>query len=202
MPPDVPPPTLDVPDGWRLVSEELTTPFDVRVVTVIANTRIYEDVGLRERLDDVTDSDATWRFVFASRLRIRPAKPPSGALSRLVTDRANSRFVDVLGERGFESIERADAHRLDLGAGQTAAGDAVSGDASEGSSRTAATRYRARVRLDDRSIPVEAYFAAWPAGDGEFLLGGGAYPLSLPESTSFDPEDAREELFSMLRSIR
>jgi len=196
---DVPPPTLDVPDGWRLVSEELTTPFDVRVVTVTANTRIYEDVALRERLADVTEAAATWRFVFASRLRIRPANPPSRALSAVVTDRANSRFVDVLAERGFESIDRADSRRFDLGAGQDAPARA-SGDS--GRPTTEATRYRASVRFDDRSVPVEAYFAAWPAGDGEFLLGGGAYPLSVPDPESFDPEAARDDLFSMLRSIR
>ncbi|WP_049985369.1 hypothetical protein [Halobellus rufus] len=202
MSPDVSPPTLNVPEGWELVSEELTTPFDVRVVTVTANTRIYEDVDLRERLAEVADADATWRFVFASRLRIRPAKSPSGGLSRLVADRANSRFVEILRERGFESIDRADRHRLDLGAGRSGGVESTDGERPQNGATTEATRYRARVRLDDRSAPVEAYFAAWPVGDGEFLLGGGAYPLSLPGPTSFDPEDAREELFSMLRSIR
>lgn len=198
---DVPPPTLDVPDGWRLVSEEVTTPFDVRVVTVTANTRIYEDVDLRERLADVAEAAVTWRFVFASRLRIRPANPPSRALSRLVTERANSRFVDVLGERGFESIDRADARRFDVGAGREA--DDGAGAGTDGiDPTTEATRYRARVRLDGRSVPVEAYFAAWATGDGEFLLGGGAYPLSVPVPESFDPEDARDELLSMMRSIR
>ncbi|MFD1599591.1 hypothetical protein [Halobellus rarus] len=198
---DVPPPTLDVPDGWRLVSEERTTPFDVRVVTVTANTRIYEDVDLRERLADVADTAVTWRFVFASRLRIRPANPPSRTLSALVTERANSRFVDVLGERGFESIDRADARRFDVGADRDPSDDTSAGtDATL--PVTEATRYRARVRLDGRTVPVEAYFAAWAAGDGEYLLGGGAYPLSVPGPESFDPERARDELFSMLRSIR
>lgn len=199
---DVPPPTLDVPDGWRLVAEEVTTPFDVRVVRVTANTRIYEDVDLRTRLADVTGTEATWRFVFASRLRIRPANPPSRALARVVVDRANSRFVEILGERGFESVERADTHRLDLGSDRRGDPDAAGGDADRNGSRTEATRYRARVRLDERSVPVEAYFAVWPVGDGEFLLGGGAYPLSGPGSTPWDPEAAREELFSMLRTIR
>jgi len=196
-------PAIDVPAGWRLVAEDVTTPFDIRVVRVTANTRIYEDVDLRTRLADVTGADATWRFVFASRLGIRPANPPSRALSRLVAERANSRFVDVLGERGFESVERADTHRLELDAGRSEdAGDVENADAGKSGSTTEATRYRARVRLDDRSVPVEAYFAAWPVGDGEFLLGGGAYPLSVPESTSWDPEAAREDLFSMLRTIR
>ena len=180
----VPPPELDVPESWRLVSEESSTPFDVRIVTISATTRIYEDTALRDRLAAATGTETTWRFVFASRLRIRPAKSPSRALTNVVSDRASSAFVDVLEERGFAAIERADTHRFAVG------GDDVD-----------ATRYRARVQLDDRDLPVEAYFAAWPAGE-EFLLGGGAYPLSLPGSESFDRDEARDELFGMLRSIR
>ena len=184
MPTAVPPPELDVPESWRLASEETSTPFDVRVVTITATTRIYEDTALRERLADVTGTETTWRFVFASRLQIQPAQPPSRALTRLVSDRASSAFVAVLAERGFSDIERADTHRF-----------AVRGDDVE------ATRYRARVRLDDRDLPVEAYFAAWPS-DGEYLLGGGAYPVSLPGSTSFERDEARGELFGMMRSIQ
>ncbi|RLM59365.1 hypothetical protein DVK02_01040 [Halobellus sp. Atlit-31R] len=180
---DVAPPELDLPDGWRLVSEELTTPFDVRVVRIEANTRIYEDVALRDRLDDVTGTETTWRFVFASRLHISPATSPSTALTRLVEDRATAKFVDVLKARGFSAVERADTHRID-----------VDHRAVE------ATRYRARVRVDGSERPVEAYFAAWPDGT-EFLLGGGAYPLTVPEPETFDPERARSELFEMLRSI-
>ena len=160
----VPPPELDVPESWQLVSEETSTPFDVRVVTVTATTRIYEDTELRERL--------------------RPTQPPSRALSRLVSDRSSSAFVDVLEERGFSDIDRADTHRF-----------GVDGDEVD------ATRYRARARFDDRSIPVEAYFAAWPSTD-EYLLGGGAYPLSLPGSASFDRNEGRDDLLAVMRSIR
>ncbi|MBB6645971.1 hypothetical protein [Halobellus ruber] len=180
----VPPPEVDVPESWRLVSEETATPFDVRVVTIKAATRIYEDADLRERLAAATGTETTWRFVFASRVRIRPAQPASRALTELVSDRASSAFVDVLEARGFSAVDRADTHRF-----------AVGGDDVE------ATRYRARVSLDDRDLPVEAYFAAWPA-DEEYLLGGGAYPLSLPAGEPFDRGAAREELFGMLRSIR
>jgi hypothetical protein len=180
----VPPPELDVPESWRLVSEETSTPFDVRGVTIRATTRIYEDTELRERLAAATGTEATWRFVFASRLRIRPAQSPSRTLTRLVSARASSAFADVLEDRGFSGIERADTHRFVVG------GDDVD-----------ATRYRAQVRLDDRDLPVEAYFAAWPAGE-EYLLGGGAYPLSLPGPEAFDRDEGREDLFEMMRSIR
>ena len=181
---DPAPPELDVPESWRLVSEETATPFDVRVVTISATTRIYEDTALRERLAATNGTETTWRFVFASRLRIRPARSPSAALTRLVADRASTAFVDVLEDRGFSSIDPADTHRFAVG------GDDVD-----------ATRYRARVRLDDRDLPVEAYFAAWPS-DGAYLLGGGAYPLSLPAGESVDREGSRAELFGMMRSIR
>ena len=92
--------------------------------------------------------------------------------------------MDVLEERGFSDIDRADTHRF-----------GVDGDEVD------ATRYRARARFDDRSIPVEAYFAAWPATD-EYLLGGGAYPLSLPGSASFDRNEGRDDLLAVMRSIR
>jgi hypothetical protein len=131
----------------------------------------------------VTGTETTWRFVFASRLRIRPAQRPSQPLVRLVSDRASSSFLDVLEARGFSDISRADTHRFRVG------GDDIE-----------ATRYRARVSLDDRDLPVEAYFAAWPSRE-TFLLGGGAYPLSLPSSEAFDPERGREDLFEMMRSI-
>ena len=182
---EIAPPSIDVPDGWRLVSEEVTAPFDVRVVRIEAHTQIYEDVELRERLEAATgvDRGTTWRFVFASRLRISPATSPSTALTRLVRDRATSKFVEVLEERGFSGVDRADTHRIDV-------------DHTE----VEATRFRAQVRVDGRNRLVEAYFAAWPAGE-EYLLGGGAYPLTVPEPETFDPERAREELFGMLRSI-
>ena len=183
MAPEVPPPEFDVPESWRLVSEETGVPFDVRVVTITAATRIYEDVDLRERLAAATGTETTWRFVFASRLRIRPAHRPSPPLVRLVSDRASSSFLGVLEARGFADISRADTHRFRVGG-----------------SEVEATRYRARVSLPDRDLPVEAYFAAWPS-DGTFLLGGGAYPLSLPGSEAFDPERGREELFETMRSI-
>jgi hypothetical protein len=181
----VAPPKIDVPESWRLVSEELTSPFDVRVIRIEAHTQIYEDVELRERLEAAAgvERGTTWRFVFASRLRISPATPPSAALTRLLEDRATSKFVDVLEERGFSDVDRVDTHRLDV-------------DHTE----VAATRFRAQVRVDRRDRPVEAYFAAWPAGE-EYLLGGGAYPLTVPEPATFDPESAREELFEMLRTI-
>lgn len=197
----VPPPTVDVQEGWRLVSEEVTTPFDVRFVRVIANTRIYEDVDLRERLATETGTETTWRFVFASRLRISPIKSSSRALTKLVEERANASFVEVIGDRGFEAVQRADTHRLTVGGSSAESGREA--DRSGGENTTVeATRYRARVRLDDRTVPVEAYFATWPGDGGTYLLGGGAYPLSLPESIHFDPERARDELFSILGSIR
>ncbi|MGQ4556252.1 hypothetical protein [Halobellus sp. GM3] len=186
---DVPPPEIDVPTGWRLVSEERRTPFDVRVAVASAHTRVYEDASLRERVSESTGAESTWRFVFASRLRIRPSPPPSRALTRLVTDRASVAFLDELEARGFSDIAPADSHRLWID------GSAVDGSAVD------ATRYRARVVADGLTVPVEAYFAAWPT-EGEFLLGGGAYPLSLPGSAPFDPERGRDELFEMLGSIR
>ncbi|MFC6726567.1 hypothetical protein ACFQE1_19800, partial [Halobium palmae] len=76
-----PPPT--VPDGrldgWRLVEESTDTPFDVRLLRVVAHTAVYEDADLRETIRDRTGVDGRWRFFLASRVTLEPTPPGSAA---------------------------------------------------------------------------------------------------------------------------
>ncbi|RDI70586.1 hypothetical protein [Halopelagius longus] len=207
-PSDVPPPTVPSPEGWRVVSEEATTPFDALVVSVRARTVLLADERLRERanatVDAATESpadedgdaetggdgdDATWRFFFASRLRLDPAAPSSRAVTRLVTNRANAGFSDVLSERGFDAVRAVESRPF-----------RIRGEEAD------LTRYRARVSLREFALVAEGYLAVWP-DDGGFLVAGGAYPRAVESGPAADelsallePERFREELFEMVRA--
>ncbi|MFC6825726.1 hypothetical protein [Halopelagius fulvigenes] len=202
-PSDVPPPAVPSPEGWRVVSEEATTPFDAVVVAVRARTVLLADERLRERVtaragaagsdaatgSDAEADDATWRFFFASRLRIEPAAPPSRAVTRLVTKRANAGFADVLRERGFDSVRAVESRPFRIR-----------------DEEADLTRYRARVPLSEFALLAEAYVAVWPDGGGGFLVAGGAYPRDVESgpaeelSALLEPDRFREELFEMVRA--
>jgi hypothetical protein len=195
---EVPAPRLDPGEGWRLVDATVETPFEAGAVTVTAHTVVYEDVRLREAVAERTDADPEpdperlWRFAFASRLRLRPRTRPSGALTRLVTNRARSGFVDQLRDRGFESVSRRDVRRFRVG---------------DADARLAG--YDATARVGDVRLAVDGWVAVWPDGDG-FLMAGGAYPTDVRDDGG-DPEAAaalrerlspaafREELFALVR---
>jgi hypothetical protein len=199
--PTLPAPTVPVPDGWRVVSDEVTTPFDAFFVVVRARTVLLEDASMRERIAEATGADATWRFFFASRLRLTPPPPPSPVTTRLVARRANDGFREALREKGFAGVRTEGSRRF-----------AVRGREAD------LTRYRARVVVrqnptarrgsfgDECSVAVDGSLAAWPAGR-EFLLAGGAYPREVeagPDELAelVDPQRFRNELFEMIRETR
>lgn len=196
------PPSVRVPDGWDRTASTTETVFDIRVVAVEAHTVVFEDARLADAVRDRTGADGTWRFFFASRLRFRPKTGGSKALTELVTDRADDGFVDRLRDRGFGDVERIESRRFAVGrteanliryrAAVDAVGDGATGDAPDGREPT--------------TVTAEAYLAVWPA-DGEFLVAGGAYPVSVDGALSeavapsLAPERHREELFELIRSV-
>lgn len=210
MPPsDVPPPAVPSPEGWRVVSEEVTTPFDARIVAVRAHTVVVADESLRDRVRARTGADAAWRFFFASRLRLRPAAPPSRAVSKLVANRATAGFADVLRERGLDSVRAVSSRRLSV-RDETAdltryrACVAVAGE--DPSARRRSLDGGDCPDSPDWAVAVDGYVAVWP-DDGGFLLAGGAYPRGVASgpdelTACFDPEGFREELFEMIRATR
>ncbi|MFC5366297.1 hypothetical protein [Salinirubrum litoreum] len=198
------PPTLpdDRLTGWRQVEQTTDTPFSIGPVSVTATTVVYEDERLRRTLRAATDIDDRWRFFFASRLAISPATPPSGALRRLVTDRARRGFRDRLRDRGFESPTERGRRTI-----------RIDGTDAE------VTAYDATCRLGDLRLSVVGWLAVWP-DDAEFLLAGGAYPTAVAasgleagddrgaaDSTAalageLTPDTFRDELFSLIRATR
>jgi len=171
-PPAVPTERLD---GWRRVAETTDRPFAAGPVSVAASTVRYER----------TAATPPRPFFFASRLRIRPPTSPNAALTRLVERRARSGFRDRLAERDIRAVE----HR----------GDREISVDDPSASRATLSTFRGACRPADGTdeVPVEALLAVWDAG--EYLLGGGAYPLS-GGATAADA--ARRELLRLIREVR
>jgi hypothetical protein len=194
---DAPPPTVDLPDGW--VERETTTEqvFAVSRVTVTATTVVYEDEAMRRDVDaDV--GDAFRRFVFASRLRLRPSTTPSKPLTKLVTSRAKAGFTDRLNERDIEHVDEQETRRLRIG----------------GSDATL-VRYDADCAVGGTRLAVDGWLAVWPdaGGDtaGDYLVAGGAYPTRVLDgggtdeaalADAIEPGRFRDDLLAMLRSVR
>jgi hypothetical protein len=198
---DVPAPHVPVDEDWRRVEASLDTPFDAGVVTVRAHTVVYEDALVRARVRERTGADALWRFVFASRLALRPRTPTSAALTRLVRNRSEAGFVDQLRDRGFEGVDRDGTRRFRVGEVDTKL-----------------TRYDARLSLAGIELAVEGWVTVWPAsanGEPGYLLAGGAYPTTVTEAGDADegrgpaaalreelvPGKFREDLFALIRAI-
>ncbi|WP_280586954.1 hypothetical protein [Halorubrum sp. Boch-26] len=190
-PPAVP---ADRLDGWRRVAETTDRPFAAGPVSVTAGTVRYER----------SDAPAPRPFCFASRLQIRPETAPNAALTRLVERRAREGFRDRLAERDIAAVER----RGDRGI-------AIDDPAA---SRATLWTFRGDCRVDEAggdgavgpdgegnaagdAVPIEALLAVWATD--EYLLAGGAYPLSAdayPNGRSAD--DARRELLGIVRGVR
>jgi hypothetical protein len=191
---DVPAPSVPVGDGWRRVEATVDTAFDARVVTVRAHTIVYEDASMRTTIRDRTGVDALWRFVFASRLALRPQTPPSGPLTQLVRNRSEAGFVDQLRERGFTDVHRRDSRRFRVG------------DAD-----TKLTGYDASLSVAGVELAVDGWVAVWPADPGPgYILAGGAYPTAVVGGATegetaatlqnvVRPGGFREELLELIR---
>jgi hypothetical protein len=184
------PPDADPPGpGWASTESTTETVFDLGPVSVTAATVVFEDRDLRARVAERTGIDRTWRFAFAGRVDV-PGSSESRALGRLVRDRARSGFADRLGKRGFEAVERA---------GERSLGEVT------------ATRYAARVVVEDVVVDAEGWLGVGPERDRprSFRLAGGAYPRSVraaPDGATraaladlFDPGAFRDELLAFVR---
>jgi len=165
-------------DGWERVDETTERAFAAGPVAVDASTVLYERAA----------PEPPRPFCFASRLRIRPATAPNATLTALVERRARSGFRDRLAERDIEGVEHRGDRRIAVD------------DPSASRARLSTFRGATRTDLKDRRVPVEALLAVWAAG--EYLLGGGAYPLDEASYPPGDgPEGARRELLGIVRGI-
>lgn len=187
---ELPPPNVpeELLEGWSVSDRSIETPFDLGVVTVTAHTVVYEDERRRERIREAAGIDGRWRFIFASRVRIRPETVASNALTRIVRSRAENGFEARLTERGFDGVTKEGTRSMRIGR-----------------STATLTRYRGRCRVGETTVPTAALFAVWPS-DRDYYVAGGAYPTGVPsalEDTAalFDPDADRAELLRILRSM-
>jgi hypothetical protein len=186
---DAPPVDPDRIEGWRRTETTTETVFDLAGVEVTTATAVYEDPALRERMRAATGVDRTWRFFFATRVKV-PGPKGSRVLRRLVVDRATAGFVDRLRSQGFADVCEAERRRLRVG-------DAAA----------RAVRYEAVCRVDELAVDTHGWIAVWPDGDG-FRLAGGAYPTAVRSAPAtdadlaalLDPETFRTDLFDLIRA--
>jgi hypothetical protein len=180
---DSPPaPSVDVPDGW--IETESTTErlFAMSKVTVTATTVVYEDERLRD------EGGAFRRFAFASRLRLRPSTSSSKPLTKLVTSRAKAGFADRLADRGMRGVDERETRRFRV----------------DGSEATL-VGYDAACDVAGTDLAVDGWVAVWAGDDGDYFVAGGAYPtrvLDGDRSQALEPNRYRDDLFSILRSVR
>jgi hypothetical protein len=187
-------------DGrWSLVEEREDVRLDTPTMRVLANTRVYADETLRERVREATGVDHTWRFFFATALGFEPPLPPfTGTASVYGTVRSEAReaFVADLRDRGVDRVERGRTERM-----RTETGDRVS-----------LTRYRGRTRVDTGegsdpvAVPIAGLLGVW-THDGTFRLAGGGYPdvslaTALTGAPGTDPNAFRNELVDLVRGTR
>lgn len=207
------PPTLPPLEGWVRVDDATDRPFELGPVSVVARTVVYEDAAIRERVP--ATADGPWRFLFASRLEIRPHTPPSKSLTKLVGKRASAGFRSRLEARGFSDVRRVESRtlRVRVGGGGDGQRDAGRDDDTRGDDATESEadviRYAATVELAGVELAADAYLAVTPV-DGEFLLTGGAYPREVRGGDgetaaalreAIKPERFREELFRVIRGV-
>lgn len=166
--------TTDRLDGWRRVEETTERPFSAGPVSVTAGTIRYERAT----------GDPLQPFFFASRLRIRPPTVPNPTLTRLVERQARSGFKNRLAERNIEAVDHANTREIAVDDPRA--------------SRATLSVFRGECRIEGgrvtTTVPVEALLAVWEAG--EYLLAGGAYPLT------DDPGRDRRELLGLIRGTR
>jgi hypothetical protein len=183
-----PAPTVDVLDGWVELESTTERVFSVSKVTVTATTVVYEDERLRDRIEAETGGGFR-RFVFASRLRLRPATNPSKPLTKLVTSRAKSGFAERLRERGMADVEERETRRFRVdGTDATLVG------------------YDASCSIEGTRLAVDGWVAVWPGDDGDYFVAGGAYPTRVLDgvdvSDVLEPNRFRDDLLSIVRSVR
>lgn len=186
---DPPAPRLEVPDGWVATSTATERVFSMSKVTVTATTVVYENERRPVPGDeDAGEQTAFRRFVFASRLRLRPSTKPSKPLTKLVTSRGKAGFADRLRERGMKGVDERETRRLRVG-------------------ETEATLvgYDATCTVEGTDLAIDGWVAIWPHEDGDYVVAGGAYPTRVLDgepTDAIDPGRFREELFSVVRTVR
>jgi hypothetical protein len=187
--------------GWSLVEETSETLFRLPTARVEGDTRIYEDRGLRERVEAATGFDRMWRFFFATDVHFEPPLAPGigpAMILPTVISEARREFAGDLRERGFTNVERTRTERI-----RTRSGERVR-------LQGFGAKLPTRGELEGvDAITVTGWLGVWTVG-GEFRVAGGAYPDRLEEVADAlgvsdlgpSARDCRDELLRLVRDVR
>ena len=170
----------DLPEEWAKVEQEQEAVFDIKVVSVTADTVVYRDEALASQ-----HNNETLRFFFATRLSLEPAVGHSGPLRQLIQDRADVGFRQELRERGFTDINRLGTTDIEHESGNRA---------------TRVARYDSTVELGDSQVSAVGLAGVWEGEDGEFGFAGGAYPTAIDRETPdwLDSDSMEDELLNLI----
>lgn len=177
--------------GWTLVDRSTETVFELPTARVEGHTALYEDRELADALAAATDGTLdTGRFFFATRLHFQPPLAPGigpASIRPSVVTEARRKFAADLEQRGFVDVERRRRERT-----RTDTGD-----------RMTLFTYTARYPGEDHVLDVEGWVGVW-VHDGEFRVGGGAYPVgglpALPDDVAPSRTSAQNELLDLLQA--
>lgn len=224
--PNVPETTLEE-GGWEQRSEtkdETVFEEDYSVVTVeaVASSVTYADAALREqvRTDTLDTLDTDLALFSATRVDMVPSVDELGPVQTEVTNRIRDNAIGELRTRmetaGITDIEQTGSGSLDVASGKTADLTELSG-VYPVQDIEFPVREDTTLTLEGTELAVDAVLAVW-AGDGNYLVAGGAYPtenfsrvaetdLSDAISVTIDvdlgltPEAYRDELLELVTNV-
>lgn len=182
---DVPPPSVDLPDGWKPVSED-TEPQVLKQgskfgmnYSAVGHTRQYENARLRSRIEEETMGrvDRPLCITFATRIDFFPSFVHIGAetMRDEIRSTVKSEFRGKLEEFGVVNVEE-----------QGTVDSPAAGGPSEAFRYTAAYPVedfeingvnipnldRSSFTVEGKLLPIEGLVATWKAGKHQFAAGG------------------------------
>lgn len=183
----VPPPTVDAPDRWRLTTPESeprllqkgsTFALDYQAV---GHIRRYEDQQLRTRIREETfgEVDRPFAVAFAARIDIFPglASVGTGFVNDQINESLRTELQDAMRAFGVQNVQRQapmDASNTPAGEVQVITGeypiDPVSIDASE-----IPHSDRNKIEFGGGTLPIKGIIGRWKT-DGSIMAGGAVYP--------------------------
>lgn len=224
--PNVPESLLDE-GGWELRGETknetvFEKEYSFLTVEAVASSVTYADAALREqvRTDTLDTLDTDLSLFSASRIDMAPSVDELGPVRSEVKTRIRDNAVAELRSQmeaaGITDVEQTATGSLDVAGGATADLTELSG-VFPVQDIEFPVREDTTLTLEGTELAVDALLAVW-AGDGNYLVAGGAYPaenfarvteadLSDAISVTIDvdlgltPDAYRDELLELVRNV-
>lgn len=183
----VPPPTVDAPDRWRLTTPD-SEPYLLKKGSTLAvdyfavgHIRRYEDQQLRRRIREETfgEVDRPFAVAFAARIDIFPglASVGTGFVNDEINESLRTELQSAMREFGVQNVQQQagmDAPDTSAGGFQVITGEypiePVSIDVSE-----IPHSDRSEIEFGGGTVPIKGIIGRWKT-DGSIMAGGAVYP--------------------------